>query len=125
MPPAHYVAFTHIDPNLIPGEPDFPVEERQRVGTRMRLPTKQWPKLVKRSAMSMPDHPICVAYMNWACQPGRFPTGHGHLPGVVVENKEEWVAQYGEDKLKEMMTSFRTKGQPTLHWTHIHHLDED
>ena len=123
MDPDQQVAYTAIDPSLLPPKPVLSDQERRTVGLRMQLPQSEWPKINKYIALSMPEHPACVAYMNWASRP--TPITDTQPLGILIENREVWIRRNGQDKFDELLASIRATGQPTLHWFFVHGVSED
>jgi hypothetical protein len=98
-------------------------EQRQTAGAQLGLDPKDHAKITRTPALALPETEICALYMQWFIE--KSETTPMRPYGISLQNKEDWVREYGQEALTGLFQSFKNKGMPSLHWVFIYTLEED
>ncbi len=112
MPPK--VAFQLMDATDCPIPRPMTPEDQAMIGPTLHLPQDQWHKIQRGVAVSMPDLPMCLHYVEWIDSVSNqgIPPTHGY----IIERLDAWKTTYGEHALRAMIDSMINRGCPTPNW---------
>ena len=73
------------------------------------------PPLSTRLCISLPAHPLTVAYAGWYSS---LPYGNTSY-GIWVEHAQTWADSYGYDTMETLLHSLSDRGYPTAIWMQV------
>ena len=91
--------------------------EKLVIATTMGKP-EQARFLEKHMAISMPNLEACHQYIEWYDE-----NAHDQQFAMMIE--EDWVRNYGEQAMRDMVRSMFFKGKPTVHWVFVYNFVND
>ena len=83
-------------------------DDKKRIGERLKLKPELHSKLVSLTTLNLPEHAICVDYMNWCTQH----TSH-NIFGIMLSNNEVCQSNYGMKAYNYLLRNMIATGQPT------------
>jgi hypothetical protein len=115
---ARIVHFRKIDESMVPSVTPLTKEEQDRLGTMMQIPKAQRKTLQRTVVLVLPQIEICMHYMEWFINQGSSDQPEPY--GITIMNKEQWITEYGQEAMTQLVKSFRKEGRPTMHWLFAH-----
>jgi hypothetical protein len=97
--------------------------EKLVIATTMGKP-EQAMYLEKHMAISMPNVEACHQYIEWYDE-NLHDAGSGTREPFAMMIEEDWLRNYGEQAMREMVRSMFFKGKPTVHWVFVYNFVND
>ena len=91
--------------------------EKLMIATTLGKP-EQARFLEKHMALSMPNLEACHQYIEWYDE-------HAHDQQFAMMIEEDWVRNYGEQAMRDMVRSMFFEGKPTVHWVFVYNFVND
>jgi hypothetical protein len=95
--------------------PHMSLEDKEAIGMMLGVERHLCHLLYPAWTIALPDHAICIAYMDW------YTSGdHGKF-GVTILNTQEWITRYSQPSYEAMLSSLRVRGRPTEAYLLVYH----
>ena len=117
MPPK--VTFRRMEADDCPQPRPMTPEDQAIIGPTLHIPQEHWHRIQRGVAVSMPDLPMCLHYVDWIDTISKQVISPF---GFIIEPLNVWKTNYGEQALRDMIDSMISKGCPTHNWVFTYYL---
>jgi hypothetical protein len=129
MERALHVTFHEIplEETLPPQAPGITRAQQEAAAVALRVPMNRAHEVTRYPTITLPGLPICMSYVTYFSevleQRLRADSSSPRI-GIMCENTETWIKEYGNAAAAEVLRSLLTRGRPPVRWAWLWHLEQ-